>query len=339
MLIMYNQAAIFFAGVCVGMFATTIFVPPVAVGPSETHGDFSLLNVITDETNPRDRMLNLSVRHAKTSVMPQFASKYFIVVKSTPSAAIRRNTMRQTWLSDVSNHPDFIYRYFIDEGKDNLERGALKQECAENQDVVILDSTALAPSSGSTRQIGLKMIGAMKWALRNVRSRFLIIADDDTYVNSAVLFEDVKTWPTEKMYLGFHMKGQKVIHHETQPDPRYAEKDYPLDVFPKYASGIYFALSADLVSAFAFPPAALRSMTNDDSQVGTVLLAYDVQYVHRATIMPWGHQKKDTRCKPTSDIYAVHATPVYWPSISRWQEDMLQLHKNLTDKPCVVGFT
>lgn len=204
-------------------------------------------------------------RQRNATTVPKFATKYFIAVKSTPAAHFRRNTMRQTWLSDLSKHSEFSYRYFIDDGETNIEKESLREEVTANNDVIILKSTVSKTSA--TRQIGDKMIAAMKWTLENVQSQFMMIADDDTYVNSAVLFEDVKTWPARKLYLGFHMTGQRVIHYETQRDPRYAEKAFPLDVFPKYASGVFFALSYDLVAAFAYPPAALRSMTNDDSQV------------------------------------------------------------------------
>jgi hypothetical protein len=77
-------------------------------------------------------------------------------------------------------------------------------------------------------------------------------------------------------------------------------------------------------------------MTNDDGQVGTVLLPYNVTYESRTGILPWGHHDKKLCMKP-EDFYCLHATPHYAKSWEAYETMVYGLHRNLTAGKCIMS--
>ena len=212
----------------------------------------------------------------------------FIMVKTTPTARMRRSVMRETYLAVVNRTAaDTITYKFVSEAPSTREETkTLADEMARYHDLVLMPSKA----DKQVRQIGVKMLWGMGWVLDHFDVGHFVIADDDAYISPLRLIEDTKSWAGSQFYMGHHLRGQNVIHFEETKNGRYGERNFPVDTFPPYASGIFLVLSADLLGAFARAPAKLRTMTNDDAQVGVVLLPYDVEYATRKGIMPWGHQ-------------------------------------------------
>lgn len=275
--------------------------------------------------------VNVNVTRSKASI------DVFVMIKTTPNARMRRKVMRDTYLAVVNTMAadTIAYRFVSEAPSSPSETKDLADEMARHHDLVLMSSKA----DKQVRQIGEKMLWGMGWVLDHFEIRHFVIADDDAYINPDKLIEDSKSWASSRFYLGHHMRGQNVIHFEKTKNGRYGERNFPIDTFPPYASGVFLVLSADLLGAFARAPAKLRTMTNDDAQVGVVLLPYDVEYATRKGIMPWGHQKKDTKCIPAADIYVIHATPTYWPSEQKWADDIHACHNKLQRRDCVVGFT
>jgi Galactosyltransferase len=163
------------------------------------------------------------------------------------------------------------------------------------------------------------------------------VADDDTYVFQKTLFRDMQTWSGPMMYLGEMMDNQPVIHARPgDENSKYGEHNFPTKDFPRYASGIFFVLSVDAIQPFISTPLPLHEMTNDDAQVGTVLLPYNVTYEKRPGIMPWGHHDKQ-KCIQANDFYCIHTTPHYAKSWIAYEVMVLGLHRNLTAGRCVMS--
>ena len=212
----------------------------------------------------------------------------FVMIKTTPNARMRRKVMRDTYLAVVNTMAadTIVYRFVSEAPSSPSETKDLADEMARHHDLVLMPSKA----DKQVRQIGEKMLWGMGWVLDHFEIRHFVIADDDAYISPLKLIEDTKSWASSRFYLGHHMRGQNVIHFEKTKNGRYGERNFPIDTFPPYASGVFLVLSADLLGPFARAPAKLRTMTNDDAQVGVVLLPYDVEYATRKGIMPWGHQ-------------------------------------------------
>jgi Galactosyltransferase len=261
----------------------------------------------------------------------------FIVVKSLPSAVGRRDVLRATWLP-VLAEGNITYRFFTEKAPLG-GRKTLAREAALYGDMVQLNELEVQRH----RQLGRKMVESFRWIDEHWDTQFVAVVDDDTYVWPETLMRDVRTsWHGPMMYLGRHMPNMAVIHvpdgQEMGNNTKYGERRYPARYFPNYASGVFFALSVDLLQPFINPVVPLRVMTSNDAMVGTVLLPYDVRYESRTNILPWGHKNTSLCIKPES-FYAIHTTPEYLESWHTYEMMILNLHQNLTAGKCIRGFS
>jgi Galactosyltransferase len=203
----------------------------------------------------------------------------FIIVKTVPDDRLRRQVMRETWLSIIANSREMEYRYFCEEPQP-AQRDALETEARHEGDIVILDGL----EQKAHRKIGPKMIRSFEWIVEHRNVQHVIVSDDDTYTNAARLLGDYKSWKPALHYLGWHIDGQPVIKvpKGTIRVGKYGEvHDFPTNKWPRYASGPFYALSTDLLEAFVNPPLPLRTMSSNDAMTGAVLMAYDVNYETR----------------------------------------------------------
>lgn len=114
----------------------------------------------------------------------------FIVVKTTPDAAIRRSVMRETWLAQLgSSIPQAQYKFFSEEPPPSGVQ-TLDDEAHREGDMVILHDLL----QKAHRQIGPKMIRSFEWVIQNYNILHAVMVDDDSYVNVDRLRSDWRTW-------------------------------------------------------------------------------------------------------------------------------------------------
>jgi Galactosyltransferase len=260
-------------------------------------------------------------------------SHVFVVVKTMPEYFRRRRIMRATWLPMLASG-NVTYRFFSEEPAEELH-ATIELEVAVHHDMVLLENLEVK----THRQLGVKMIESFRWVDKHWDAQFVIVADDDTYVHAPTLHRDVPTWNGPMFYLGYMMNDQPVIHIPPGATTRtkYGERGYPSGTYPRYASGIFFALSIDAIQPFIHPQLPLRSMSSNDAQAGTVLMPYNMSFHTRPGILPWGHKNKSTCIMPEA-FYCLHATPEYSKSWEEYEEMMLGLHRNLSAGRCIYGF-
>eukprot|EP00173_Palmaria_palmata_P004560 Plantae.Rhodophyta-Palmaria_palmata.ctg6454.p1 GENE.Plantae.Rhodophyta-Palmaria_palmata.ctg6454~~Plantae.Rhodophyta-Palmaria_palmata.ctg6454.p1 ORF type:complete len:323 (+),score=8.35 Plantae.Rhodophyta-Palmaria_palmata.ctg6454:30-998(+) len=262
----------------------------------------------------------------------------FLVVKTTPQATDRRRVMRETWLRQLSVWmPEARYKFFCEASHSNGSK-LLEAEAAEMGDMIIFDDLF----QQAHRQIGPKMIRSFEWIEENLKPVHVAMVDDDTYVNVKHLCVDQPTWNNTRTYIGLHMMGQPVIKVEKGKVRvgKYGERyDFPVDKWPRYASGPFYVLSADLLQPFVRPSLPFRQMSSNDGMTGVVLMPFDITYVQKSGLHMWGH-RFGKPCIEPSDLYAMHLTP--WKASAErgdWGEAVRNLHRDVSTAKCIQAFT
>lgn len=263
----------------------------------------------------------------------------FLIVKTIPSDTVRRSAMRSTWLSQVSGTPSLAFRFFSEEPAPGAEADALHAEARLHRDIV----TIPALLQRSHRKIGPKMLRSFQWVVENFNVTHAAIVDDDTYVNVGRLAQDWPTWETRRSYVGFHMMGQPVIKVKKGKVRvgKYGETwDFPTNIWPRYASGPFYALSADLLEPFINPPLELREMSSNDAMTGAVLLPYKVDYVHKEGFRMWG-MREGQPCLNSTDLYAIHMSTRHQSNKTEeetWAAKVRSVHQDVLDGRCIEPF-
>lgn len=109
--------------------------------------------------------------------------------------------------------------------------------------------------------------------------------------------------------------------------------------WPRYASGPFYVLSADLLQPFVRPSLPFRQMSSNDGMTGVVLMPFDITYVQKSGLHMWGH-RFGKPCIEPSDLYAMHLTP--WKASAErgdWGEAVRNLHRDVTTAKCIQAFT
>lgn len=115
---------------------------------------------------------------------------------------------------------------------------------------------------------------------------YMFKTDDDSLVRVDELLKELSRHrPEEFVYLG---NIYQQAHVFTDPNNKYYEPKFRDcgSIYPPFATGIGYALSAPVVNWIAHAPGPLRVLANEDTTVGLWLMPLDVKRVHRGDIFP-----------------------------------------------------
>ncbi|KAM9323862.1 beta-1,3-galactosyltransferase 4 [Gastrophryne carolinensis] len=164
-----------------------------------------------------------------------------ILVPSAPSHRDRRDTIRQTWGSPSSSAASSSLTLFVLGVPGTVEgRSALLHEAVTHGDIIQANFT------DSYRNLTLKTLTALTWALRKCQgAKFLLKADDDVFVNTPAL----SAFLQDQRGLGYFGR----VHWRVAPfrdleHRHYVSPDiYAGDYFPPYCSGTAYVLSFGVI--------------------------------------------------------------------------------------------
>ncbi|XP_044124819.1 beta-1,3-galactosyltransferase 4 [Bufo gargarizans] len=173
---------------------------------------------------------------ARACSLPPFL---LILVSSAPSHRDRRDAIRQTWGNLASSTASSSLTLFVlAVPKSPEERAALMHEAVTHRDII------QANFSDSYRNLTLKTITGLTWALEKCRgARFLLKTDDDVFVNTVHLSQFLQSES------GLHYMGRLHWHVSPYRDPEnrhyVSQEMYGGNYFPPYCSGTGYVLSSE----------------------------------------------------------------------------------------------
>eukprot|EP00913_Durusdinium_trenchii_P015982 g15020.t1 len=168
-------------------------------------------------------------------------------IMSRRSAHELRKVVRETWGRGLAGKaPAVVQRFFV--GKAANSSHALHDSSAG--DVVEL------PVVESYRTLNIKALSMLSWAHRRYPNlQWLVRHDDDVYLRAPALLAQLASRPPIRYLWGMFDHGSSPVrdpaHQHYNSYEQFPKQDHPAwgDIFPPYARGLLWAMSADLVAA------------------------------------------------------------------------------------------
>ncbi|CAJ1382420.1 unnamed protein product [Effrenium voratum] len=174
-------------------------------------------------------------------------------VMSRRSAHELRQVVRETWGKGLAGKaPAVVQRFFV--GQAANESHVLQDR--DQGDVVEL------PVKESYRTLNLKALAMLSWAHERFPNlQWLVRHDDDVYLRAPALLAQLASRPPVRYLWGMGRCPERFDHGSSPVrDPahqhynsfeQFPKQDHPAwgDIFPPYARGLLWAMSADLVAA------------------------------------------------------------------------------------------
>jgi galactosylxylosylprotein 3-beta-galactosyltransferase len=188
-----------------------------------------------------------------------------ILIVSAPFNNEARQVLRETWLSDC-HRPFCVVKFAI--GTKSVDIGQIKD--IRNNDILPLAELKDAYSS-LTKKVAL----SMKWIANNLNSKFVLKADEDTFVNLVELVKELNKYDTD-LYMGYFTGRARVKKSGPWAEPNWLLCDYYL---PNARGGGY-VLGKGNVQFIAENADRLTIWNSEDVSVGAWLGPVRAKRVH-----------------------------------------------------------
>nr|XP_045595055.1 beta-1,3-galactosyltransferase 6-like isoform X1 [Procambarus clarkii] len=194
-----------------------------------------------------------------------------IVLLSAPVNVEQRNVIRQTWLSEEKSDTLHLFVLGVNSLNEDLNT-TIQSEQKRFGDLLLLNNVI-----DSYQALTKKLLASFVHVHYNVKFRFLLKCDDDTYVQVSQLHKELKSVPyKQRLYWGFF--DGRATPKKSGP---WKEADWVLcDRYLPYALGGGYVLSSDVVTFVATNSKYLKLYRNEDVSLGTWLAPLDLHRVH-----------------------------------------------------------
>ncbi|GLG94204.1 Hexosyltransferase [Gryllus bimaculatus] len=187
-----------------------------------------------------------------------------ILILSSFDNIQRRNVLRNAWLQWCK---DMEVKYFFVIATKSISQSNKKEINNEQdhfKDLMLLESV-----EDSYGRLTLKVLQAFVWLEENVKYKFTLKCDDDSFVNVQELIKLLKNYEEDPdhLYLGF-FSG----HATVQKEGKWKESNWILcDYYLPYALGGGYILSQELTNFIARNAKDLQLFLSEDVSVGVWL--------------------------------------------------------------------
>nr|XP_060614961.1 beta-1,3-galactosyltransferase 6 [Anolis sagrei ordinatus] len=195
-----------------------------------------------------------------------------VLVASGPKYTERRSIIRSTWLSGGSRGRDVWARFAVGTGGlAGEELHALELEQSRHRDLLLLPELR-----DSYENLTAKVLAMYVWLDQHLDFRFVLKADDDTFVRLDVLLDELRGKDPRRLYWGFFSGRGRV-----KSGGKWKENAWLLcDYYLPYALGGGYVLSADLVRYLRLSRDFLNLWQSEDVSLGAWLAPVDVRRLH-----------------------------------------------------------
>lgn len=208
----------------------------------------------------------------------------FIGVMSTLEASERRENIRLTWGSSAKHPPSVDYSFFL-EAEDEQ---ASKEEQLKYNDLIYVDTQS------DYRTSVIKTYKILEYSHIHLDCRFILKADDDTFVNVMPLVQELQQMCRHhdcrraKLYIGqMNQSGAiKALHMPDGQPSQYYNAPYHtrtgLEYYPHYMVGGGYIVTQDIAAGLVAVNSfvGLKVFHLEDANFGFWLSPLDVHYVN-----------------------------------------------------------
>ncbi|KAI8497176.1 Separin [Branchiostoma belcheri] len=229
-----------------------------------------------------------------------------ILVTTAPQNHRNRYEIRQTW-GNVTEASGVTIKTVFVTGKpqSKTSQEALERENALHQDIVQGDFL------DSYRNLTLKTILCLRWASQYCpQARYVMKADDDTFVSMFTLVKHLQTLPsgTTDLVTGWVYENRAPLR---DPDfiPKWyvSKEEYHREVFPKYPAGFAYVMSNDTVLKIYQVALDIKYLFLEDVYIGLCMEKLGISPVHHSGFFP--------------EFVPIPSCKVDWPLASHWVKD------------------
>ena len=207
----------------------------------------------------------------------------FIGLMSTLEARERRDTIRRTWATLARQPPTVDYQFFLEGGDEE----AAAQEQKQFQDLIFVQQRS------SYRTAVIKTYFILEFTHIHLDCRFILKADDDTFVNVKPLVRQLQSLCNHedcrhaKLYIGQMNKSGviKALHMPNGKPSQYYNEPYynrtGLEYYPNYMVGGGYIVTQDIAAGLVAMNSfvGLKVFHLEDANFGFWLSTLEVHYV------------------------------------------------------------
>lgn len=199
------------------------------------------------------------------------SSTLLVLIISSPSNSLLRDTIRDTWLSVSKKNHNFKAYFVIGERSLNSKQiYDLSQEKFRHDDLMLL------PLHDSYGALTSKVLKSFEFSQKNFKFDYLLKCDDDTFVDLEKVIHELQKLNDPTLYWGF-FDGRAPV----QTKGKWADPMYRLcDRYIPYALGGGYVLGRNLVQYIAENSRMLELFNSEDASVGTWLAGLKVTRKH-----------------------------------------------------------
>ena len=204
----------------------------------------------------------LSIYRRNTPLTQKIKCYIFLLILAGPTSKLKRQAMRETWLTTTKVGQMSIQRRFIigSKGLSSIAMKLLEEEQSKYSDLLLLKDF-----KDSYKKLTEKLLRAFIWINDNVEAEFIMKADDDTFVRVDKLLPSIyKKSFLGRIYWGFFRGNAKV----KRSGPWLEEKWFLAEQYLPYALGGGYLLSFDLVEYISKNANDLILYNSEDISVG-----------------------------------------------------------------------
>ncbi|XP_019632685.1 PREDICTED: beta-1,3-galactosyltransferase 1-like [Branchiostoma belcheri] len=236
----------------------------------------------TEVINPHPYTFTIN-NPGKCSVSDVFL---LIMVTSAPMNSSQRHAIRRTWGNESNSEPGTVIKTVFTVGKTNkssIQLG-LERENMLHKDIIQEDFV------DSYKNLTLKTVMCLKWASEFCPgAKFVMKADDDTFVNIYSLVRHLKHMPasnTSKLVTGYVYTGSKPVRVSHSKRGKYdkwyvSKEEYPRETFPKYPCGFAYVMSNDVIRPLYEVSLTLKYVFLEDVFLGLCLEKLGIEPTHQ----------------------------------------------------------
>lgn len=147
----------------------------------------------------------------------------------------------------------------------------------------------------SYRNLTRKMVLGIEWASKHCQAKYLMKADEDSFVNILDLIkwlEEYHRMPRRSNYL---FMGAAIIgsHPYRERDSQFfvSEKEYPESTYPPYASGSGYVFSGKLLKKLSKALKLVKLFSNEDVCFGLLMWHIGVNLINNDKFIPFTKKK------------------------------------------------
>lgn len=201
-----------------------------------------------------------------------------ILIHSSIEQIIRRNTIRQTWLSRIMLGNISCAYWFIIGGKlaTDDSKNSLQKEQDRYGDLMILWNVR-----NDYVELTLRSLHSMLHISARYNFSYLLKTDEDVFINTPIILSEILSlYPRQRIYW-----GRFSCHNPPIEEGRWEERGWHwCDVYHPYAYGGMYILSQDVIQLIIENANSLQHYSCEDVSLGMWLAPYNLHRINDGRI-------------------------------------------------------